>query len=469
MQIDLTPISESRAGTTLHPVMAIATVAATVLMLVWPRKKMWIPFLFVAFLGSWGQYIYFFGVHFYIVRILIIAGLARVMSSKDPDGGPRLAGGWNPVDTVYVLWVCFHALSDIVRTGGASSSLVSQSAFIWDWLGAYLLVRAVIRSRDDIFRAIEAFAVLALVIGAAMVNEKLRSQNIFGYLGVNPIIPQIREGSIRAQAAFAHPILAGVAGATLMPLFWLLWKSGKAKKMAIVGIVGSGLMILTSASSTPVMSLGSAILGVCMWPLRKKMRMIRWGIALSLIGLHLVMKAPVWFLIARVDLIAGNSGYHRAGLIDQCIRHFGDWWLYGSSAMATWGWDMWDLSNQFVVEADCGGIFTIVCFILVISRSFGRIGKARKLVEGDTDQEWFFWLLGITLLTHAVSYFGISYQDQNKFVWCAFLAIAIVATYPVLAKASEPQTAPIPNFRSRPLQVEPAASLRKSNIVLKKT
>jgi len=183
----------------------------------------------------------------------------------------------------------------------------------------------------------------------------------------------------------------------------------------------------------------------------------------------MVMKAPVWFLIARVDLIAGNSGYHRAGLIDQCIRHFGDWWLYGSSAMATWGWDMWDLSNQFVVEADCGGIFTIVCFILVISRSFGRIGKARKLVEGDTDQEWFFWLLGITLLTHAVSYFGISYQDQNKFVWCAFLAIAIVATYPVLAKASEPQTAPIPNFRSRPLQVEPAASLRKSNIVLKKT
>jgi hypothetical protein len=470
MQIDLTPISESRAATTLHPVMAVATVAATVLMLVWPRKKILIPFLLVAFLGAWGQFVYFFGVHLYIVRILIVAGLIRVMISKDPDGGPRLAGGWNAVDTVYVLWVCFHALSDIVRHGANSTSLIGQSGFVWDWLGAYLIARSVVRNRDDMLRVVETFAGLAIVLGAAMLNEKLRIQNVFGYLGVNSILPQIREGSVRAQAAFAHPILAGVAGATLLPLFWLLWKCTKSKKIALVGVVGSLLMVLTSASSTPALALGSAALGVAMWPLRKKMRVIRWGMALSIIGLHLVMKAPVWFLIARVDLIAGNSGYHRAGLIDQCIRHFGDWWLYGSDAMSTWGWDMWDLSNQFVVEADCGGIFTFICFVLVISRSFGRIGKARKLVEGDTQEEWFFWLLGVTLLTHAVSYFGISYQDQVKFSWCAFLAIASAVTYPVLAKAAESQPVPVPDFRKRSLQVEPstAATMRKNSIALKK-
>src|SRR5215467_14744925 len=188
MQIDLTPISESRAATTLHPVMAVATVAATVLMLVWPRKKILIPFLLVAFLGAWGQFLYLFGVHFYIVRILIIAGLVRVMMSKDPDGGPRLAGGWNAVDTAYILWVCFHALSDIVRHGGNSSSLITQSGFVWDWLGAYVLARAVVRNRDDMFRVVETFAGLAIVIGLAMLNEKLRGQNIFGYLGVNPVL-----------------------------------------------------------------------------------------------------------------------------------------------------------------------------------------------------------------------------------------------------------------------------------------
>jgi hypothetical protein len=456
MQIDLTPVTESRPSSSLHPVMAAATVVAAILMLVLPRRKMLIPFFLVGFLGSWGQYIYIFGVHLFILRILIVAGLARVLASRDSDGGPRFAGGWNSVDTVYTLWVAFHALSAVVLNDGSSAAIVYQSGFIWDALGGYFLIRALIRSQDDVVRTIKVFAVLVMILSFSMLNEKLRGQNIFGYLGAMPVVPQSREGNIRAQGSFAHPILAGVAGATLVPLFWLLWKSGKAKKAAVFGTLGSMLMILTSASSTPVLAFGSAVLGVCMWPFRKSMRIIRWGIVFALVSLHMVMKAPVWFLIARVDLIAGNSGYHRAGLIDQCIRHFGDWWLYGSKDMANWGWDMWDLSNQFVVEADCGGILTFICFVLVISRSFGRIGRARKLVEGDTDQEWFFWLLGVTLFAHVVSYFGITYQDQMKFSWCAFLAIIIAATYPVLAGAAEPLPERIPSLTNRPLGIEPS-------------
>jgi len=470
MQLDLNPASEARAATTLHPIIAVATVAATILLLVWPRKRILIPFFLVAFLGSWGQFIYLFGVHLFIIRILIVAGLVRVFATKPSDGGPRLAGGWNGVDTVYVLWVTFHALSDIVLNSGSSSSLIYQSGFVWDSLGGYLLIRCLIREQDDIIRLVKIFAGLVVVLGGAMMYEKFRGQNVFGFLGAISLIPQMREGTVRAQAAFAHPILAGVAAATFLPLFWWLWKSGKAKTAGVFGTFGSMLMIVASGSSTPVLALGSAILGVCLWPFRKSMRAIRWGIVLTLVSLHLVMKAPVWWLIARVDLLAGNSGFHRAALIDMCIRHFSDWWLYGSKDMATWGWDMWDLSNQFVVEADCGGIFTIVCFVMVISRTFGRIGKARKLVEGDTDQEWFFWLLGVTLLTHVVSYFGITYQDQTKFAWCAFLAIATAATYPVLANAPASETAAIPNFKNRSLQVEPAtaSSARKTGIVLKK-
>lgn len=458
MQLELTPLSEASNSTTLHPIMAVATVVGAVLMLVRPRNKIFIPFILVSFLGSWGQYVYLFGVHLFVVRILIVAGLARVLASKDNDGGPRFAGGWNAVDTVYTLWVCFHALSDVVLNRGASSAIIYQSGFVWDSLGCYLLVRAIIRNQEDIVRTIKIFAVLAAILGAAMLNEKLRGQNVFGYLGVISVIPQIREGSIRAQAAFAHPILAGVAGATLIPLFWWLWKSGKGKRAAGFGMAGSMAMILTSASSTPVLAFGSAILGLCFWPLRKSMRAIRWGIVLTLTALHLAMKAPVWWLIARVDLVAGNSGYHRAALIDMCIRHFSDWWLYGSNAMSSWGWDMWDLSNQFVVEADCGGIFTFVFFVLVISKAFGRIGRARKLVEGDKDQEWYFWLLGVTLFTHVVSYFGITYQDQTKFSWCAFLAIAITATTPVLARATETETAVLPKLKNRSLELEPSAA-----------
>jgi hypothetical protein len=145
------------------------------------------------------------------------------------------------------------------------------------------------------------------------------------------------------------------------------------------------------------------------------------------------MKAPVWFLITHVDLVAGNSGYHRAMLIDTCVRHFSDWWLIGTNQAMNWGWDMWDMSNQFVAEAEVGGLATFICFVLMISWSFGRIGKARKLAEGDRKQEWFLWFLGIALFSHIVAFFGISYFDQTKFLWFALFAMITTTTSPVLA------------------------------------
>jgi hypothetical protein len=314
-----------------------------------------------------------------------------------------------------------------------------------------------IRSKDDIAEVARVFATITMVSGLCMLNEKLTDRNVFGYLGSVPVVSEIREGSVRAQGGFAHSILAGVFAVTLVPLFWWLWQSGKSKLFGLVGFVGSTLMMLTSASSTPLLSYGAAFVGLAFWPFRKKMRTFRWGMALGLIALHLVMKAPVWMLIGRVDLIAGNSGYHRAMLIDQCIRHFSEWWLIGTDLAKNWGQDMWDLSNQFVAEAESGGLVGLVAFIMVISRCFGRIGKARKIVEGDKENEWFIYLLGVAMLTHVVSYFGISYFDNTKIAWCAFIAIVIAATNPMLAekKAEESVEQPLEEARVMYRRPEP--------------
>src|SRR5258708_12995275 len=83
-------------------------------------------------------------------------------------------------------------------------------------------------------------------------------------------------------------------------------------------------MVITSASSTPLLGYLAVVIGVCFWPIRRNMRALRWGLVMALIALHLLMKAPVWFLIAHVDLVAGNSGYHRAPLVDSFIRRFSD-------------------------------------------------------------------------------------------------------------------------------------------------
>ena len=101
------------------------------------------------------------------------------------------------------------------------------------------------------------------------------------------------------------------------------------------------------------------------------------------------MKAPVWALIAHIDLTGSSSGDHRYKLMDNCIRHFSDWWLIGYQYYNNWGWDMWDLCNQFVVIALTGGLLTLIFYIAIFKRSFAAIGTARKRVRGTASRNGF--------------------------------------------------------------------------------
>jgi hypothetical protein len=446
--MDLPAYGGGISGSMIHPAVLVAMILGIILIFTLPRKLIVVPIILLTFLAPFGQQMYVLGVHLFVPRILILFALARVLFTNPNSPQSRFAGGLNPVDTVFMLWITFRAAAFIVLFRGDSGAIIYQGGLVWDVLGGYILLRILIQNEEDVVRVVKAFAVIAFVCGLTMVNEKLRNQNIFGYLGTGPIIPDNREGAIRAQGPFGHPILAGVFAVTLVPLFWWLWQGRKSKFFAVFGYVGSTLMMLTCASSTPLFGYLASFIGLAFWPFRNRMRMFRWGVVLALISLHSVMKAPVWMLIARVDLIAGNSGYHRAELIDQCIRHFSDWWLVGTTASATWGFDMWDLSNQFVAEAETGGLLTFLCFVLIISRSFSRIGIARKLVEKQSKQEWFMWFLGMSLFVHIVCYFGISYFDNVKIYWCVFLAIISAATAPILATAKVTEQVPENSIKS---------------------
>jgi len=236
--------------------------------------------------------------------------------------------------------------------------------------------------------------------------------------------------------------MAGSFAATLLPLFLLLWKNGKAKLIAVVGIVGCTVMTITSQSSTPLLAYVAGVLAICLWPIRKNMKILRWGLVIGLLGLAMVMKAPVWFVIAHIDLTGGSSGYHRAELIDQFIRHFFDWWLIGTKDAGTWGYDLWDTQNQYVNVGEAGGVVAFIFFITMIRRCYGRIGNARKVAASRRQDEWFVWFLGAALFAHLVAFFGVNYFDQSVVSWFLLLAIISAVTVPTMAKKltrKEPQ------------------------------
>jgi hypothetical protein len=415
------------ADTVLHPIVAVAMVLTIVLILKNPRRYIITPFLICTFLIPPSQTLVIGGMHLYVLRVLILFACARMLYTRLSSNGRIFAPKLDLVDRVFVLWALFRVTAVLILFSFQTSALVNQVSYLLDVFGAYFFLRFLLRDENDITRAITTMAWIAAIVGVCMLNEKLRTQNVFGYLGGFSVTPQVRDGAIRAQGPFEHPILAGSFGATLLPLFLWLWRVGK-KKVAGLGIIGSTCIVLSCASSTPLMAYGAGIFASCLWPMRKYMRTLRWGIVIAVVALHLVMKAPVWFLITRIDLTGASSGYHRAMLVDNFIRHFSDWWLIGTNKNGTWGYDMWDVSNQFLAEGITGGLATFVCFIALIAMNFSKIGKARRAVQGEKNREWLFWLLGAALFSHIVAFFGISYFDHTEDAWFALLAMISAAT-----------------------------------------
>lgn len=431
---DKVRIGGGLSGTYMDPVIMVWLIIAVALIFLLPRKYVIVPILLTIFLTPFGQQVYVAGAHIFLARFLILGGWIRILWTKKQS--LRLAiGEFSALDKVFVLWALFRATATVLEFAQAQA-VVTECGFLLDSIGSFFLFRLLIRKEEDIVRVLKTLALIVFILAVTMTYERIHNQNLFGFIG-GQLVPQVRDGAIRSQGTFQGPIPAGTFAATLLCLFLWLWRSGKSAKLGIAGLVGAMVMVITSASSTPLMGVAAGLLALSMWPLRKQMRTIRWGIVVVLIALHLAMKAPVWMLINHVNMVGGNSSYHRAMLVDQFIRHFRDWWLIGVQSTAEWGWDMWDQANQFVWEGESGGLATFICFILIVSRSFGRLGTARKRARGDRSREWLLWLLGCTLFAYCVAFFGISLSDQLVWGWYGLLAMICAATSPDMLKSTD--------------------------------
>lgn len=427
--------------TLLHPIVVVAMILAIILILVLPRKYAVMPLLLVTFTVPFGQQFVIAGLHLFVSRVLILAGWARLLATKAPSETGKFAGGFNTIDRAFLCTVACQATA-VILLNHQFAATIYEFGVIWDYLGGYFLFRFLIQDEHDIYRAIKVMAVVTVIVSVGMIIEQMKVRNIFGMLGGVNLVPEIREGRIRSQGPFEHELLAGTFGATLVPLFCLLWKNGKAKIIALIGFAGATVMTVTSNSSTSLLAYAGGVLAVCLWPIRKKMRALRWGIVVALMGLQFVMKAPFWFVIQHVSLVGGSSSWHRAEIVDLFIRHFWDWWLIGTKDTGSWGFGMWDTQNEFVTVGQSGGLAAFIFFIVMISRAFGRLGRARKAIEGDKKQEWFMWLLGAALFSHIVGFFGVNYFDQTKFAWFLLLVMISAATASILQASTVPVLAP---------------------------
>lgn len=430
------------ADSILNPAVLGLALIVGILILVWPRKRILPLFLVASILIPMDQVLVLAGVHFPMLRLFTLFGIARLIREK--IAGRRIfAGGLNRLDWAVILLTLFIAV-DAVALFREVGALIYQLGNIYTVFGIYFLLRFLVRDEQDILRMIRTLAYIALVVAIVMAYERVTGHNPYALLGganasfyANVLV---RDDRFRATGCFGQPILAGTFGAILVPLFVFLWRSNKKNRLlAVIGIVAGTVITLASNSSTPILAYAGGVMAMCLWPIRNSMRVVRYAVLFTLVCLHLVMKAPVWNLIARIDVSGGSSSYHRFELIDQCIRHFGDWWLFGVKSTFEWGWDMWDTANQYVSICDNSGLLPFILFLAVIVYGFEFLGKARKSAVGR-NQQLFFWILGAALFANAVAFFGISYWDQIQVVWYGLLAAisAAVLTAPKRVPAAAP-------------------------------
>ena len=435
----------------LHPLVAGAMLVAIVLILALPRKKAVIPFLLAFFTIPVGQVLVVGSLHFTMLQVLILTVLGRMVAFRATASEKRFAGGFNSFDKLIVAWALV-SLTVFALQFAEMQAVIKGLGDLVISLGGYLAVRFLIPDRETVRRAVKTLAIVCVIQGACMLSEQVTHQNLFYSFGANQ--PTLRENHVRAEGALGT-LYGGTFAGVLLPFFLWLWTEKKSRLAACAGIAGATAMVFASYASTSWGAYGMSLFGLAFWPLRKKMRLVRWGLVVMLVALHLVMHGPVWSLLAKIDVTGGSSSYHRYYLVDNCIRHFSDWWLLGCKNYGDWGYDMWDLCNQFVVNALTGGLLTLVLYLMIFKKSFRTIGLARKQVEGNRRQEWLFWCLGSALFANVVAHFGINYMAHLSVCLYVLFVCIIAVSYETKRELKRAKDKPEEEVPSE-LTLEPA-------------
>jgi hypothetical protein len=397
------------------------------------RKNAVRAVLATAALVPLGQRIVVGGLHLHFLRILILAGLARLVTRREYDGF-KLA----KLDKLFLAWVFVGFVCGLSREPSAETF-----GQVYNDLGVYFLLRILMHNMEGPLSDFKFYAVLGIVIGACMLVEEFTHRNPFFVFGGVPQLTVQRGDRFRCQGPFRHMILAGTFGATLFPLMIGLWRTGgRSRLLAAIGIVCSFIITVASASSGPVLTLLAAFIGIGLWPMRKHMRLFRIGLVLIMVGFTIFMNAPVWFLIAKMSDLVGGGGWHRSYLIDQFVKHFNEWWLNGTSYTAHWAPSgevltvnpkMMDITNHYVAQGIQGGILRLGIFIATITNCFSIVGRAVRKQFGPSYDPRVAWSLGVTLACHCTAFLSVFYFDQTLVFW--FWLLAAIASIPVQAAA----------------------------------
>ncbi|MFQ5654570.1 MAG: hypothetical protein ACE5GW_07550 [Planctomycetota bacterium] len=430
-------LKEWHNQTTLHPLGMAAIVILGIAMLLLPRRLALVPLILTACFISPAQRIVVASLDFNLLRVMVLCGWMRLILR-----GELLPLRWKLLDTLLVLWALSGTIAYTVLHG-STSAFIFKLGTSFDTIGMYFLFRFLIRDWIDIERAVRALTWVSVPVALAFLVEWNTARNPFAAFGGVNEVTIMRDGALRCQGAFAHPILAGCFFASIMP--WIAarwWLRGSASRSALVGLAASALVVLACNSSTPVLGVIVAAFAGCLYYFRHLLGFVRWLTFSGLVAVHFLREKPVWHLLSRVGVRSGSTGWHRYYLVDHFIRRFSEWWMVGTTSTAHWGLHLFDVTNQYVLEGVRGGILSLALFLLLIAVAFRGVGGAWRANRENPWRLALSWALGVSLMVHCVNFIAVSYFGQIIILW--YLNLALIAALTPLAPARARAGARVP-------------------------
>jgi hypothetical protein len=394
-----------------------------------PKRYGMVAILIAATIVPRSQELEIGPLHLGVVRLAVLTGLLRVLVK-----GERIIGHLHTLDRLIIVWGIWYVGSSAFHT---DNSTITRFGEIYTDLGIYFLCRVFLRDHTDIVNLFKLVCWLLVPVAVLMLIERMTGNNLFEmFFGGWLWGTEYRHGHYRSHGPYAIAISAGTVGAVCLPMAVYLWRS--ERMAALVGLLGAIGIVYASGASGPVMTAISALGAMSLWKIRDQLRAIRWLVVLIIIVLDLVMSDPVYFLLERIDITGGSTGYYRAALIQATIQHFSEWWLIGTDYTKHWlqggeginNPNHTDLANHYIYMGVTGGLILMLLFIGVLYAAFNLISKVLKMdrVSGGGDP-YLAWILGSILFAHAATFLSVSYFDVANNAYLFFLLGTIGAVY----------------------------------------
>lgn len=379
-----------------------------------------------------SQHLDIAGFNMYATRFLELAGFLRVMARHEFSFRQL-----NKVDRALLLLYLFVPIVYALRGDQGQAYMIGMSV---DAFLCYFTFRGLVWELEDLRWFLRAFVFLLAPYTLLVMVQSVTNHNPFAVMGgFEAGSLWMRHGRPRCFGSFHQPDTLGMFAASFIPLYVGMACIAGERKRALLA-VGLCFVTIWAANAGGAWGGGAAALACWgFWYFRTKMRKVRWGIVAAIVVLALVMKAPVWYIFARVSSITGGDGWDRSYIINVSYQHLGEWWLAGMNMLKTAGWNpagalvttgASDITDQYIAFGLNAGLGAMFLFIFLLKRAYSQLGKALAVVRSNSPQasenEFLLWGLGVMLMVHIVNWFGITYFDQMYVVW--FMQLAAISS-----------------------------------------